>query len=184
MRTVWSQAAWRWVPWVAVCAVLLYLAGPSLTRQRPAEGKRDAPAAEKGPLPTSYDQVSPVLLGLQSFEAMLAKDKADKPAVTERQQNLLKERYDLTARPDPRVKMTRGKPVPVGPATRLPEGTTWETLAKMSPEEVRDKDAFPGGFLPLPHPHHEVGGMLFPQQEIKLLPRLTRFDLDFDLPEH
>jgi cytochrome c peroxidase len=80
--------------------------------------------------------------------------------------------------------MTRGKPVPVGPATRLPEGTTWEALAQMSPEEVRDKDAFPKGFLPLPHPHHEVGGMLFPQQEIKLLPRLTRFDLDFDLPEH
>src|SRR5262249_45664710 len=30
----------------------------------------------------------------------------------------------------------------------------------------------------------EVGGMVFPQVEIKLLPRLERFDLDFDLPEH
>ena len=26
--------------------------------------------------------------------------------------------------------------------------------------------------------------MVFPQMEIKLLPRLERFDLDFDLPEH
>jgi cytochrome c peroxidase len=183
MRASWDQTAWRWLPWAAVCAVLLYLAGPSLTRQRPAEGQRDAPDREKGPLPTSYDQVSPVLLGLQSFEAMLAKDKADKPQVMGRQQNLLKERYDLAPRPDPRVKMTRGKPIPVGPATRLPGGTTWDDLAQMSPEEIRDKGAFPKGFLPLPHPHHEVGGMVFPQQEIKLLPRLQRFDLDFDLPE-
>jgi cytochrome c peroxidase len=36
----------------------------------------------------------------------------------------------------------------------------------------------------LPHPKHEAGGMLFPQMEIKQLPRLERFDLDFDLPEH
>ena len=54
----------------------------------------------------------------------------------------------------------------------------------MSSDEIRDKGLFPKGFLPLPHPKHEVGGMVFPQMEIKLLPRLERFDLDFDLPEH
>ena len=42
----------------------------------------------------------------------------------------------------------------------------------------------PKGFLPLPHPKHLVGGMVFPQAEIKLLPRLERFDVDFDLPDH
>src|SRR5207237_7769464 len=33
-------------------------------------------------------------------------------------------------------------------------------------------------------PNNEVGGMLFPQMEIKPLPRLQRFDIDFDLPEY
>jgi cytochrome c peroxidase len=101
-----------------------------------------------------------------------------------RQQKLLEERYDLTPRPDKNVKMTRGKPLPVGPTARLPQGVSWQALAGMAPTEVRDKGLFPKGFLPLPHPKHEAGGMLFPQVEIKQLARLTRFDLDFDLPEH
>src|SRR5437899_13062727 len=61
---------------------------------------------------------------------------------------------------------------------------TWEKLAALSPDDIRAKDLFPKGYLPLPHPNHPVGGMLFPQKEIKELSRLTRFDLDFDLPDH
>jgi cytochrome c peroxidase len=101
-----------------------------------------------------------------------------------RQQKLLESRYDLTPRTDLKVTMTRGKPIPVGPATRLPMGMTWETLAALGPDELREKGLFPVGFLPLPHPNHSVGGMLFPQKEVKTLPRLERFDLDFDLPDH
>jgi cytochrome c peroxidase len=52
----------------------------------------------------------------------------------------------------------------------------------MTPDEIKQKDLFP--YLPLPHPNHPVGGMIFPQSELKLLPRLERFDLDFDLPDH
>jgi cytochrome c peroxidase len=116
---------------------------------------------------------------------MRAKDMAGKKKVMERQNRLLEERYDLAPRVSKTVKMTHGKPIPVGPAVRLPKGVdSWEALAKMAPEEIKDKGLFPAGFLPLPHPHHEVGGMVFPQMEIKLLPRLERFDLDFDLPEH
>ena len=80
--------------------------------------------------------------------------------------------------------MTRGKPVQTGPTVRLPNGLTWDALAAMTSAEIRDKDLFPKGFLPLPHPEHEVGGMVFPQMETKFLPRLERFDVDFDLPEH
>ena len=61
---------------------------------------------------------------------------------------------------------------------------TWAKLADTSPDEIRDKGLLPPGFLPLPHPHHEVGGMVFPQMQLKQFPRLERFDLDFDLPEH
>lgn len=143
----------------------------------PPEAKGDRGAS-------SYDQLSPVLLGQQTFEQMMAKDLADKASVAARQRQLLEKRYDLSVNTDPKVTMTRGKPVPVGPAVRLPNGMTWDQLASMSPEQIRDQDAFPAGFLPLPHPHHEVGGMVFPQAEVKQLSRLARFDLDFDLPEH
>jgi cytochrome c peroxidase len=138
-----------------------------------------------GPPPTSYDQVSPVLLGQKTFDAMRKEDKDAKANVMARQKKLLEQRYDLSVRVADGVKMSRGKPIPVGPATRLPEGVaSWEALAKMSPGAVRTKGLFPKGFLPLPHPHHEVGGMVFPQFEIKQLERLERFDLDFDLPDH
>ena len=72
----------------------------------------------------------------------------------------------------------------MGPTAILPEDTNWAKLAEMPAKEVRDKGLFPKGYLPLPHPKHDAGGMLFPQHEIKMLKRLERFDLDFDLPEH
>jgi cytochrome c peroxidase len=137
----------------------------------------------KDTTPSSYDQIAPVLLGKGSFQAVMAKDKADKEAVMARQKKLLEERYDLAPRPDKKITMSRGKPLQVGPTVRLPKGMTWEKLAEMSSAAIRDQGLFPKGFLPLPHPKHEVGGMVFPQQEIKVLARLTRFDLDFDLPE-
>jgi cytochrome c peroxidase len=85
--------------------------------------------------------------------------------------------------------MARGKPVQEGVRARLPQGTTWAQLATMSPEEIRDKDAFPRGYLPLPHPNHPEGGMLFPKFHIDEIRKqeardLTRFDLDYDLPDH
>jgi len=59
----------------------------------------------------------------------------------------------------------------------------------MTPEQIREKDLWPAGFYPLPHPNHAEGGMVFPQFHIDELKRqtgrdLTRFDLDFDLPDH
>ncbi|MDB5349244.1 MAG: hypothetical protein JWN86_491 [Planctomycetota bacterium] len=182
MNTIMRNRPWRWLSGAVVGGLFLGLIGPALRSEEP----QDKPEADakKGPVKSSYDQVTPTLLGQQTFEEMRAKDKAGKAAIAARQKKLLEERYDLSVRVSDRVKMSRGKPVPVGPTVRLPEGATWDSLARLSPEEVRDKGLFPGGFLPLPHPHHEVGGMVFPQTEIKLLPRLERFDLDFDLPDH
>ena len=59
----------------------------------------------------------------------------------------------------------------------------------MTPEQIREKGLFPAGFLPLPHPNHPEGGMLFPKFHIDEIKKqegrdLTRFDLDFDLPDH
>lgn len=118
----------------------------------------------------------------EPLTVVMARDKAAKSRVMAAQMRLLDERYDLARRVDENVRMTRGKPIPVGPTARLKGGVTWEQLGRMSPEQVRDSDVFP--YLPLPHVNHPVGGMVFPQAEIKVLPRLERFDMDFDLPEH
>jgi len=125
---------------------------------------------------TSY---SPVIE--EPFEKVLANDKAQKDGVMKRHLKLLNDRYDLSRKVSSDVTMSNGKPLPTGPTARL-NGVSWDQLAAMSPEEIKAKGIFP--YLPLPHPNHPVGGMLFPQMEIKLLSRLTRFDLDFDLPEH
>ncbi len=98
-----------------------------------------------------------------SFAAVMARMKAAKPEVMQRQQALLGERYDLSNHPAAGITMSRGKPVQEGVRAKLPAGVTWEQLAAMSPEQIREKDIFPKGFLPLPHPNHPEGGMLFPQ---------------------
>jgi cytochrome c peroxidase len=182
MQALARSTPWRWLAWPALAALLLYLVSPALLRSQGRNG--DEPKPDKGPAPSSYDQVSPVLLGQETFQQMLANDKANKEKVMTRQKNLLEGRYDLSRRVDDNVKMSRDKPIPVGPAAKLADGMTWEKLAGISPNEIKDQGLFPKGFLPLPHPHHEVGGMVFPQQEVKLLARLERFDLEFDLPEH
>jgi len=179
MQTENKGRLWRWLPWLVVPIGLVLLAIPSLTRL-PSRAEEDKPKEARS---SSYDQIAPVLLGKESFSAVLARDKADKDSVMARQKKLLEERYDLAPRPDAKVTMSRGKPIPVGPTAKLPEGMTWESLAAMSHAAIREKGLFPKGFLPLPHPKHDVGGMIFPQMEIKLLSRLQRFDVDFDLPE-
>jgi len=120
---------------------------------------------------------------------VIARTQKEKPSFAKRQQDLLDARYDLSNRPAAGVTMTRGKAVQDGVRVKLPANTTWLQLAAMSPEEMKSKNAWPAGFLPLPHPHHEAGGMIFPKLLIDETTRqtgrdLTRFDLDFDLPDH
>jgi cytochrome c peroxidase len=107
--------------------------------------------------------------------------KAGKRAVMDAQRALLAERYVLEPKLDPEARMSRGKPLPVGPTARLASGTTWEQLGEMTPDEIRKAGTFP--YPPLPHPLHAVGGMVFPEMQIEMFPRLRRFDVDFDLPE-
>src|SRR5436309_1251395 len=77
--------------------------------------------------------------------------------------------------------MSRGKPLCVGPTALLPEGMDWDKLGKMTPAQIKRAGAFP--YLSLPHPKHTPGGMVFPQMQIAMFPRLERIDVDFDLPE-
>jgi cytochrome c peroxidase len=125
----------------------------------------------------------------EDFTTTITRMKNAKPEVMKRQMDLLNERYDLSNHPAKGVTMSRGKPIQDGVRVKLPQDMTWEKLAEMSPEEVQDKGLFPKGFLPLPHPNHAEGGMVFPKFHIDEIKKqegrdLTRFDLDFDLPDH
>ena len=125
----------------------------------------------------------------EDFPAIMSRMKAAKPGLEKKHTDLLKERYDLSNRPAEGATMSRGKPVQEGVRVKLPKGMTWEKLAAMSPEEIREKDTFPAGFFPLPFPNHAEGGMLFPKFIIDEINKqegrdLTRFDLEYDLPDH
>jgi len=135
----------------------------------------------------SGSSYAPVALNV-GFSDMMARMQSQKSTVMKRQMDLLQERYDLRDDPAPGITMTKGKPVQRGIRVKLPPGMSWEKLADMTPEEIRDGDLFPEGFLPLPHPNQPEGGMVFPQVEIDEIKKtegrdLTRFDLDFDLPD-
>jgi cytochrome c peroxidase len=124
----------------------------------------------------------------ESFKTISARLTAEKPAVEKEHNALLNERYDLSNQPAQGVTMSRGKAVQGGVRAKLPQGMTWEKLAGTSPEEIRDKNLFPKGFYPLPHPKQAEGGMVFPHFEIAEIKKqedrdLTRFDIDFDLPD-
>jgi cytochrome c peroxidase len=116
--------------------------------------------------------------------------EAAKPAINAKQKALLEERYDLSDRPVSGVTMSgRTKPIQGGVRAKLPAGMTWDKLGNMSADDIRKASAWPKGFLPLPHPNHGEGGMLFPKFHIDEIKKqeerdLTRFDLDFDLPDH
>lgn len=122
------------------------------------------------------------------FAAQLKRLAEARPEKMRKQLDLLSARYDLSDRRSAAT-MSRGKPLQEGVRVRLPEGQTWESLAALSPADIRGRGLFPAGFLPLPHPDHPTGGMVFPRFHIDELKRQTgrdlmRFDIDFDLPEH
>ncbi|WP_424360297.1 cytochrome B6 [Methylocystis parvus] len=150
---------------------LALLLSPALAQSLP-------PDATYRPLPT------------QPFDAVRADDEAQKPSVMERQQSLLRERYELSDRPIAGVTMSGGrKAVQGGVRVKLPQGASWEALAAMSPDDIRQKGMLPAGFMPLPHVKQATGGQVIPKEQIDEISRqekrdLKRFDVDFDLPAH
>jgi cytochrome c peroxidase len=130
--------------------------GPDILKQEPTNRQEARPTADGKPLP-------------------------DKAEVMRRARQYLEARYDLSGRTDPNVKMSGGrKNIPTGPTARL-NGVTWEQLAQMSPEEIRRRNLFP--YTPLHHPLQEIGGMVFPDSQIKVVEGLERVEVGFDLPE-
>lgn len=141
--------------------------------------------AQQNTQPSSY---APVDIH-ETFASIFQRMSAAKAGIMQKHEALLAERYDLKNDPAPGVTMSRNKPVQQGVRVKLPSGVTWDQLAKMTPDQIKGRDVFPAGFYPLPHPNHPEGGMVFPKFEIDEVKKqegrdLTRFDLDFDIPDH
>jgi len=146
-------------------------------------------SAQPGPVGAS--SYMPVVIE-EPFEKIMERREAEQATRSKRQKALLEQRYDLRDQRSESVKMSRGTPIQIGIRAKLPSGMTWEKLAAMTSDQIREQGVFPAGFMPLPHPDHEEGGMVFPEMMIDEVEkqgdgrgrRLERFDVDFDLPEH
>ncbi len=159
-------------------AVLWLARGPT-SRVEAAPQPRAQPRGPSSFLPVVEEE---------SFQAARARLSGEKAAVMRRALALLQARYDLADRPARGVTMSRGKAVQGGVRVRLPAGVTWQQLAAMPPAAIKQRDLWPKGFRPLPHPKHEEGGMVFPAFHIREIQRqegrdLNRFDVDFDVPD-
>ena len=117
--------------------------------------------AGPGQGPRGLTSYMPVAI-TEGFAALMARLSAEKPGAEQAHNALLSERYDLSDRPAQGVTMDRTKPVQEGVRVKLPAGVTWEQLAAMSPDQIRDRNLYPKGFYPLPHPKHQEGGFVFP----------------------
>ncbi|HSL05826.1 MAG TPA: hypothetical protein VK901_20100, partial [Nitrospiraceae bacterium] len=135
-----------------LCAFLI-VGAMLITAPATVSGKATEKTPNAQELPQKGTSYAPVDLK-EDFAAVMARMTAAKPEIMKRQMDLLKERYDLANRPAKDVTMSRGKPIQEGIRVALPKGMTWDKLQAMSPEEIREKDSFPAGFFPLPHPNH------------------------------
>jgi cytochrome c peroxidase len=161
---------------MALGLLVLGMVAGARAMQAPGAGTGNSPAS-------SYMSVNE-----EDFQTVFARMRAAKAEIEKRQRDLLAARYDLSDRPVAGASMSRGKAIQGGVRVKLPAEATWDALAKMTPDEVREKGVFPAGFMPLPHPNHPEGGMVFPAFHINEVKKqtgrdLTRFDLDFDLPD-
>src|SRR5260370_11216556 len=97
------------------------------------------PPSQSVPVKSSYQ--FPV--AEEDFSSLFKRTSGDQPEVRKRQMNLLNERYDLSDRPDPNAKQSRGKPVQAGARVKLPAGVSWEQLSAMSPADISAKGLLP-----------------------------------------
>jgi cytochrome c peroxidase len=116
------------------------------------------------------------------FGEWVAKHREQKPKLMTDVRAYMSARYDFGAKAIPSAHMSGGKPVMKGPVARLREGVeSFEALAKMAVEEIRQKDCFP--YKPLAHPLQSTAHMLFPDMWVKAHPEHERMDIDFDFPD-
>jgi len=157
-------------------------------RTTPAAGqpRQPQPASPEKPPEKTY---SIPVVASKSFQEVFEEDSAAREKENQEQRALLESRYDLSDKPSQTMMSGGRKAVQHGVRVRPERNASFEQLGQMSPAQIKEANAFPLGFRPLPHSKHETGGMVFPKVQIDAIAKaesrdLKRFDTDFDLPDH
>jgi cytochrome c peroxidase len=117
-----------------------------------------------------------------SWDEWVTHCRTQKPKLMSECRAYMDGRYDFHGKPIPGARMSRGKPIMLGPVARLPRDLgSWEELAKLSPDEIKKRDLFP--YKPLAHPLQSTAHMVFPQAWVRAHPEHERMDCDLDLPD-
>lgn len=118
------------------------------------------------------------------WDEWLSFNVKQKPELMEDVRKYMNSRFDFTNEVYEGQFMSGGrKAIMKGPITKLPKGVnSYEDLAKLSPDEIRNNDLFP--FLPLAHPLASTAHMVFPENWNKVHPEHIRFDMDHDYPDN
>ncbi|MBT8302571.1 MAG: cytochrome C, partial [Maribacter sp.] len=113
----------------------------------------------------------------------LAFHNEQKPQLMKDIRTYMDSRYDFNGETYDEQYMSGGrKAIMKGPIARLPKGiSSYEQLAKKTPEEIKQKDLFP--FKPLAHPLASTAHMVFPDSWNLAHPEHLRIDLDHDYPD-
>lgn len=115
------------------------------------------------------------------FDQWLAFHRKQKPQLMHDVHAYMESRYDFSGTPIPNQRMSGGKPIMQGPIARLQRGvSSFEELAALAPEEIKERDLFP--YKPLAHPLQSTAHMVFPDQWVSVHPEHERIDVAMDFP--
>ena len=117
------------------------------------------------------------------FDEWVKMNKERKPGLMKTVDDYMASRFNFSGKVIPGVMQSGNrKPVMAGPIARLPKSvSSYEDLAKMTPEEIKEKGLFP--YLPLAHPIQTTAHMVFPDEWNEVHPEHVRIDMDHDFPD-
>ena len=118
-----------------------------------------------------------------SWDEWVAHHKEQKPLLMAAVRAYMESRYDFTGVVIEGAFMSGDrKSIMKGPVSKLASGLdSYEALARLSPEEIKDQGLFP--YVPLAHPLHSTAHMVFPEQWLTAHPEHRRIDVDHDIPD-
>ncbi len=167
-----------------------YEAPKGATTQPRIEGLRLYPTIQKG-MRTPFDLWRYYGRGTSSFgspelpmrwEQWVEFHAKQRPTLMADVAEYMASRFDFHGTAMPDRFMSGGKPIMAGPVARLrDDADSYEALAELSPEQIREKGLFP--YPPLAHPLQSTAHMVFPDTWIAVHPEHERIDVGHDFPD-
>ena len=122
-------------------------------------------------------------LPTESFGEWAKMNMERKPILMKRVREYMAARFDFNGKAiGGAMQSGNRKPVMAGPVARLPKAvTSFEELAALSPDAIREQDLFP--YKPLAHPIATTAHMVFSDEWNRVHPEHVRMDMDHDFPD-